>query len=147
MWLLPLSIALPCSLQHANVVTTYLYELRPLDEVDGGLETLDVRLQSSMTEGLSQDGMNRMSCWKLYIVQEFCELVNRGVHVTNASIVQYLAWSHGFNVVARTCRGISLYLSRNQSVASIGGLGLALVHMCQVKPASCQMAYHHRRGR
>ncbi|KAG2435796.1 hypothetical protein HXX76_006992 [Chlamydomonas incerta] len=88
--------AISASLQHANIVTTYLYELRPLDEVDGGLGNLDLRLPApdsadasttrsgisavaSGAGGTASGGLGavrggRMSCWKLYIVQEFCEL-------------------------------------------------------------------------
>ncbi|KAG2451229.1 hypothetical protein HYH02_003836 [Chlamydomonas schloesseri] len=89
--------AISASLQHANIVTTYLYELRPLDEVDlGGLGNLDLRLSApnsadasggnrsgtsaaaggagSANGGLGTVRGGRMSNWKLYIVQEFCEL-------------------------------------------------------------------------
>eukprot|EP00198_Chlamydomonas_reinhardtii_P002621 XP_001691957.1 predicted protein [Chlamydomonas reinhardtii] len=92
-----LEAAISASLQHANIVTTYLYELRPLDEVDGGLGNLDLRLRApdsaddattnssisaaiaSGAGGMASGGLGgvrggRMSCWKLYIVQEFCEL-------------------------------------------------------------------------
>lgn len=102
----------PRSLQHANIVTTYLYELRPLDEVDGGLGNLDLRLRApdsaddattnssisaaiaSGAGGMASGGLGgvrggRMSCWKLYIVQEFCELVRVWARVWARRCVRY----------------------------------------------------------
>lgn len=62
---------MPRSLIHANIVTTYQYELKPLGEVehDGagpGAGMLEITADSGKMGAAA-------SCWKLYIVQEFCE--------------------------------------------------------------------------
>ncbi|EFJ41519.1 hypothetical protein VOLCADRAFT_98524 [Volvox carteri f. nagariensis] len=62
------------SLQHANIVTTYLYELRPLGEVDSSAGAVEIRTRSASSDEAPGQDTERMSCWKLYIVQEYCEL-------------------------------------------------------------------------
>lgn len=64
-----------CSLQHANIVTTFLYELRSLDEVDAGRGSADIQIHSNSSCETQPTGAECMNCWKLYIVQEYCELV------------------------------------------------------------------------
>ncbi|KAG2494464.1 hypothetical protein HYH03_007516 [Edaphochlamys debaryana] len=72
--------AISASLQHANIVTTYLYELRPLDEVDPGSGGMEIHVRQDATRTTSDSSHSgtvpgpRMACWKLYIVQEYCEL-------------------------------------------------------------------------
>ncbi len=36
---------------------------------------MDVRLHTNSSDGAALPDNERMSCWKLYIVQEYCELV------------------------------------------------------------------------
>ncbi|GLI67387.1 hypothetical protein VaNZ11_011570 [Volvox africanus] len=66
--------AISASLQHANIVTTYLYELRPLDEVVPGTGNMEIQLRSTSSDGVQPQDWEHMGCWKLYIVQEYCEL-------------------------------------------------------------------------
>ncbi|KXZ54854.1 hypothetical protein GPECTOR_4g926 [Gonium pectorale] len=70
--------AISASLQHTNIVTTYLYELRPLDEVDIRQGSSNAELQLHSSEGSrgsdTPSVLEPRSCWKLYIVQEYCEL-------------------------------------------------------------------------
>lgn len=63
-----------CSLIHANIVTTYMYELKPLGELERD-SPQGVGLGSGMLEISVEGGRPAAypTCWKLYIVQEYCE--------------------------------------------------------------------------